>query len=542
MLKDFEIANQNKMEEIKKIGAKLSLKEEELELYGNYKAKINTQRKLQKSKLILVTSMNPTPYGEGKTTVAIGLHDALRRLKENSVLALREPSLGPVFGLKGGATGGGYAQVTPMEDINLHFTGDFHAITTANNLISAAIDNSLFQENPLNLDKEKIYFTRAIDMNDRTLRNITIGQKETKNGIERQEKFTITAASEIMSTICMSKDLEDLRKNIDKIIIGKNIKNEYVYVKELGITGAVIALLKDAIKPNLVQTLEKNPVIIHGGPFANIAPGVNSIIATNLALSLGNITITEAGFGFDLGGFKFLDIVARKNDLIVSGIVFVVTLRGIKHHVEDETLNEMEKIKKGFSNVVAHINNLDLLEIPYVITLNQFEEDKEEEIEFLNELLKPYHKKIIPNKVFTEGGKGALNLAKEVLKMDNQKMKYIYQKENTIKEKIEIVSKKILHASKINYTDLAQEKIEEAQKEFSELPICIAKTQYSVSDDPKKLGNPTDYQITVKDIRVYNGAGFITVYLGNILTMPGLSKHPAAMDIDIENEKIINIF
>lgn len=543
MLKDYEIAEKNQMENIKIIGEKLGIKEEQLVLYGNYKAKIKPQIKdSQNSKLILVTSMNPTPYGEGKTTVAIGLNDALRKKGINSLLALREPSLGPVFGVKGGATGGGYAQIVPMEEINLHFTGDFHAITTANNLISAIIDNSLYQDNPLNLDEEKIYFTRTIDMNDRTLRNITIGSGGKTNGIERKESFTITAASEIMSTLCMSKNIKELRTNLDKIIIGKNKLGEFVYVKELGITGSLLAILKDAMNPNLVQTLEKNPALVHGGPFANIAPGVNSISATLTALSLSDIVITEAGFGFDLGGFKFIDIVSRNHNLTVSGIVFVVTIKAIKHHANNEQLKEVEKLRLGFENIHAHIENLEMTKIPYVITLNKYNTDSEEEIEELKKILKDYHKELIINEVYEKGGDGALELADEVLKLENNKMEYLYKKEDSLTEKIEHVTKKLLHAKEVIYTPLAKEKIKEAEKKFPNLPICIAKTQYSISDDPKILGYPKDYTITVKDIRIYNGAGFITVYLGNILTMPGLSKHPAALDIDIKNEKIINIF
>lgn len=543
MLKDYEIAEQNQMLPIEEIGKKINLPKEELEFYGKYKAKIEPRElEEQTGKLILVTSMNPTPYGEGKTTVAIGLHDALRKMNVNSLLTLREPSLGPVFGIKGGATGGGYAQVVPMDEINLHFTGDFHAITTANNLISAMIDNSLYQDNPLNLDKEKIYFTRCIDMNDRTLRSIEVGLGAKTNGVERTEVFTITAASEIMSTLCMSKNLEELRENVDKIIIGKNKNNEYVYLKELGITGSVVALLKDAMKPNLVQTLEKNPVLVHGGPFANIAPGVNTILATKTALSLADIVITEAGFGFDLGGFKFLDIVSRNHNLTVSGIVFVVTLKAIKHHGEGENFTELEKLTRGFENVVAHLENLELLKVPYVVTLNHYNTDTKEEIEKLQELLKKYNKKLVINKVYEQGGEGAIELAKEVLKLENTKMQYLYENKDSIQEKIEKVAKKLLHAKEVVYSPLALEKIKDAEKYFSHLPICIAKTQYSISDDPKLLGNPKDYTLTVKDIRVFHGAGFITVYLGSILTMPGLSKTPSALNIDVKDGKIINIF
>ena len=542
MLKDYEIAQKNEIKNIKEIASVAGIAEENLEMYGNYKAKINKKCDWNpSSKIILVTSMNPTPYGEGKTTVAIGLHDALRRKGVSSLLTLREPSLGPVFGIKGGATGGGYAQVVPMEDINLHFTGDFHAITTANNLISAMIDNSLYQDNPLNLDKDKIYFTRTMDMNDRALRNIEVGVGGGTNGIERKEKFTITAACEIMSTLCLASDLEDLRNRLDKIIIGKNLQDEYVYVKDLGITGSLLALLKDAMKPNLVQTLEKNPVIIHGGPFANIAPGCNSVSALKLATSLSNLVITEAGFGFDLGGFKFIDILSRINQFNVSGIVFVVTLKAIKHHANNDELSEIEKIKKGFSNVEAHLKNLELLQIPYVITLNKYTDDTEEEINTLKDLLTPFNKEVVINNVYELGGEGALDLAEEVLKLDNKEMHYLYDINAPLKEKIETVCQKLLHAKEVEYSDVALEKIKDAEK-LEPMPICIAKTQYSISDDPKKLGDPEDYTVTVKDIRVYNGAGFITIYLGSIMTMPGLSKTPAALSIDVNNDKIINIY
>lgn len=543
MLKDYEIAHQNEMDLILNVAKKINLDEDEICCYGKYKAKIlKTISSNKKGKLILVTSMNPTPYGEGKTTVAIGLHDALRSKGISSLLTLREPSLGPVFGVKGGACGGGYSQVVPMEDINLHFTGDFHAITTANNLISAMIDNSLYQDNPLELSKDAIYFTRAMDMNDRVLRNIMVGCGSKTNGIERMEHFTITAASEIMSTVCMATDMEDLRSRLDKIIIGKNIHGDYVFVKDLGITGSLLALLSDAMKPNLVQTLEKNPVLVHCGPFANIAPGCNSISALQFALQESDVVITEAGFGFDLGGFKFLDIVSRNYNILVSGIVFVVTLKAIKHHAGDESLSSFDQIRKGFSNVQAHLDNLVCLGVPFVVTLNHYESDTKEEIDFLCELLKPYGKDLILNDVFVEGGNGALQLADAVLSLDNQQMHYLYDLKDSLTSKIETVCKTIFHADSVLYSDQALEKIKDADQYFPNLPICIAKTQNSLSDNAKVLGYPKGYSVKVQDIRVYHGAGFITIYLGNILTMPGLSKNPSACSIEYKNGEILNIF
>jgi len=538
MLKDYEIAHQNKPEKITKIASKINLSENDIECFGEIKAKIkNPIQTDQKGKLILVTAMNPTPYGEGKTTVAIGLHDALRDLGYSSLLTLREPSLGPVFGVKGGATGGGYAQVVPMEDINLHFNGDFHAITTANNLISTMIDNTIYHGNSLDLDLENIYFTRTLDLNDRVLRDVTL-----KIGnYQRKEHFTITAACEIMSTVCLAKDLEDLRSRLNKIIIGKNNHQEYVYVKDLNITGSLLALLKDAIKPNIVQTLEHNPVLIHGGPFANIAPGCNSVIALKHALATSEYVLTEAGFGFDLGGFKFIDIICRTNQLKLDGIVFVVTLRALKHHGLS-TSNPLEQLKKGISNLDAHLENLNKMNISYIITLNKYDDDTEEEIEYLKNYLANQNISLIINTVYQHGGKGALELASKVIELKDQPISYLYNIKDPLQIKIEKVCKTLLHAKEINYSSIALQKIKEAEKLFNDLPICIAKTQYSISDKKEMLGNPRDYDIMVKDIRIYNGAGFITIYLGNILTMPGLNQNPAATSIDVIENQIINIF
>lgn len=538
MLKDYQIATQNKMENIESITQKMNLTKDQIERYGDYRAKIkNPLSQTQKGKLILVTSINPTPYGEGKTTVAIGLYDALRRLKVNSMLTLREPSLGPVFGIKGGATGGGYAQVVPMEDINLHFNGDFHAITTANNLISAMIDNTLYHGNPLNLNPKEIYFTRTLDLNDRALRNIVIDNSK----YQRTEKFTITAASEIMSTLCMAKDIFDLRKRLDNLIIGKNLKGEYVFVRDLNIAGSLLALLKDAIKPNIVQTLEKNPVLVHGGPFANIAPGCNTVSALNHALAISDIVITEAGFGFDLGGFKFLDIVSRMNNFNVNGIVLVVTLKALKHHGKEKD-TPLEQLRAGLKNLEAHIENLKRTQVPFIVTLNKYIDDNEEEISILKDYVEQQGLSFVKNSVYTDGGKGALDLAKEVLKLNGQKIHYFYDLKDSLENKIESVCTKLLHAGTVEYSEIAKKKIKDIDKHFKNLPICIAKTQYSISDQKDLLGNPRDYTVTIKDLRVYNGAGFITVYLGDIMTMPGLPTHPAAEQIDVDNDQVINIF
>ena len=538
MLKDYEIAKQNKMENIESIAKKMNLSKDEIEMYGNYKAKIkNPLTQKQKGKLILVTSINPTPYGEGKTTVAIGLYDALRSKNINAMLTLREPSLGPVFGVKGGATGGGYAQVVPMEEINLHFNGDFHAITSANNLICAMIDNTLYHGNTLNLNPDEIYFTRTIDLNDRALRNITINDSK----YQRKEKFTITAACEIMSTVCMAKDMSDLRDRLNNLIIGKNKEGKYVFVRDLNITGSLLALLKDAIKPNIVQTLEKNPVLVHGGPFANIAPGCNTVAALNHALAISDIVITEAGFGFDLGGFKFLDIVSRMNHFNVSGIVLVVTLKALKHHGKEKN-TPLEQLKEGLKNLDAHMENLNLTEVPYIVTLNKYSDDTEEEIETLKNYVDQKGISFVINNVFELGSKGAMDLAMEVLKLDGKKIHYFYNLTDSLEEKIEKVCKKLLHASTINYSEIAKKKLEDIDSHFKNLPICIAKTQYSISDQKDLLGNPRDYTVTIKDLRVYNGAGFITVYLGDIMTMPGLPIHPAAELIDVDNDTVVNIF
>ena len=533
---DIEIASSIKKANIIDIAKKLNI-EEYIELYGNDKAKIrfNEINKDSIAKLVLVTSINPTPYGEGKTTVSIGLNDGLNYLKENSIAVLREPSLGPVFGIKGGATGGGYSQVVPMEDINLHFTGDFHAITSANNLISAAIDNHLYFGNELKIDKSRICFKRCLDMNDRALRVVTLN--------DRVENFNITAASEIMSILCLSSDFNDLKKRLANILIAYNEEGNPIYAKDLKLEGSLSVLLKDAIKPNLVQSLEQNPIIIHGGPFANIAHGCNSIIATKLGLKLADYVITEAGFGSDLGAEKFLDIKCRMGDLKPNCIVIVATIKALKYNgdvsKEDILKPNLEALKIGISNLEAHINSMKLYTNNIVVTLNKYSTDTEEEINFVKDYVKDKNVRFAVNDAYSKGGVGAVDLAKEVIEACKEEIDFntLYDSNISIKEKIEIIAKNIYHAGKINYSNIALEKIKEFERlGYSNYPVCIAKTQYSLSDDPKKLGYPKDFEINVRDVNIYTGAGFIVVYLGDIMTMPGLSRSANYERIDINKK------
>lgn len=534
---DIEIARNTKLEKIEEIAHKINIENDDLECYGKYKAKISNSiyKKLEKKdngKLILVTAINPTPLGEGKTTVSIAIADGLSKIGKKSILALREPSLGPVFGIKGGATGGGYSQVIPMEDINLHFTGDFHAITSANNLICAALDNHIFQGNALNIDESKIVFNRCLDVNDRALKDITIHSKN----YERKEKFDITAASEIMAILCLAKDINDLKDKLDNILIGYNKDNKPVFVKSLNITGSLLVLLKDAIKPNLVQTLEHNPVIIHGGPFANIAHGCSSIISTTTALKLSDYCITEAGFGSDLGALKFFDIKCRNNNLMPFATVLVTTIKALKYNGHD-SLNE------GIANLKAHIDILKHLTKNIVVCLNKFDNDSNEDIEFVKNYCQEQNVRFAISTAYKDGGVGATNLAKEVLSFDNQEVyKPLYNIKDTIKEKVSSVVKKIYKASNINYTEESLKTIKNLEdNNLDKLPICIAKTQYSISDDKDKLGNPENYEVTVKNIKLYNGAGFITVYLGNIITMPGLPKQPNYEKISLEQDEVVGL-
>lgn len=533
---DIEISQNSHKEKIINLAKKLEI-ENNLELYGDLKAKINFNdiKSDKNGKLILVTSINPTPYGEGKTTVSIGLHDGLCKLNKKSLAVLREPSLGPVFGIKGGATGGGYSQVVPMEDINLHFTGDLHAITTANNLVSAAIDNHIYFGNELDIDLERICFKRCMDMNDRALRIVNLNNRE--------DNFNITAASEIMSILCLSNDFKDLKKNLANILIAYNKKGKPIYSRDLKLEGALATILKDAIKPNLVQTLENNPVIIHGGPFANIAHGCNSIIATKLGMKLADYVVTEAGFGSDLGAEKFLDIKCRKANLKPNCIVIVATIKALKYNAgvskEDILKENINALKEGISNLKVHIENMQNYTKNIVVTLNKYNNDTEEEIEFVKNYVEKMNVPFTINNSFAKGGEGSIELANKVIETCNEEndFKVLYEENLSIQEKINIIATKIYHAKNINYTEVALDKIKTLEKQnLDKLPICIAKTQYSISDNPKLLGYPKDYEITVKDINIYTGAGFIVAYLGSIMTMPGLSRNANYENIDIDED------
>lgn len=545
MKTDIEIAREKELIPIEKIAKKIGIKKEDLEMYGKYKAKIEIKEEGKpKAKLILVTSTNPTPYGEGKTTMSIGIADALWKLKKKTLVTLREPSLGPVFGMKGGATGGGYAQVVPMEDINLHFTGDIHAITTCNNLLCAAIDNHLFQGNELDIDENTICFPRAMDMNDRSLRNITIGKGKTN--FERNDSFVITVASEIMAIFCLSKDLMDLKKRLGNILIAFNKKGKPIYAKDLHIEGAMTLLLKDAIKPNLVQTLEGNPAIIHGGPFANIAHGCNSLIATKLSMSLADYVVTEAGFGSDLGAEKFLDLKCQLGGLKPDVIVVNATIRSIKYNglcpKEELYTPSLEYLEKGIENLLVHIENMKKISNHVVVCLNHFYKDTAEEVNFVKEKVEALNVPFHASYAFEKGGAGSLDLAKEIVSLCEKKATYkpIYSLADSIQEKIKKVTTEIYRASDIIYTKEALESLKRIEKIADKnMPICIAKTQYSLSDDPKKLGHPKDFSMTVRDLKLCSGAGFIVVFMGNIMTMPGLSKEPAYKLMDIDKNNII---
>lgn len=529
---DIEIAHSVKITPIKDIANNIGI-EEYLEYYGDYKAKINyDQIKGEPGKLILVTATSPTPFGEGKTTISIGLLDALCQKGINAIASLREPSQGPVFGIKGGATGGGYSQVIPMEDINLNFTGDFHAITAANNLLCAAIDNHLYQGNELNIDENRIMFNRCLDVNDRALKDITIHSKN----YERQEKFDITAASEIMAILCLAKDVNDLKIKLDNILIGYTKDSKPLFAKDLNVTGSMLVILKDAIKPNLVQTLEHNPVIIHGGPFANIAHGCSSIIATNTALKLGDYCITEAGFGSDLGALKFFDIKCRANNLMPDVTILVTTIKALKYNGQDN-------IQTGIENLKAHLDILKNMTKNIIVCLNKYANDTEEEINYVKEYCHNENVRFAISTAYIDGGVGAIPLADEVLAItEKENYHKLYDLNIPCQEKISRIIKDIYHAKKINYTKEALDIIATLEKDnLDKLPIVIAKTQYSISDNKDLLGNPKDYEVTVKNIKIYNGAGFITVYLGNIITMPGLPKSPNYERISIENNEIIGL-
>ena len=544
---DIEIARSINPKNITEVAKELGI-EDKIELYGNDKAKISLDllNKKRNSKLVLVTAINPTPMGEGKTTVSISLNDALCKLGKKSILALREPSLGPVFGIKGGATGGGYAQVMPMEDINLHFTGDFHAITTANNLLCSVIDNHIYQGNTLNIDK--VIFKRCLDLNDRQLRVINTGLSKEKNTKERIDGFDITAASEIMAILCLSKDLNDLKRRLGNIVIGYDTKGKEITARMLKADGAMTVLLKDAIKPNLVQTLEGNPCIIHGGPFANIAHGCNSVIATNIAMSLGDITITEAGFGADLGAEKFLDIKCRNINTHPDAVVLVATIRSLKYHggmpKEDIAKESIDYLEKGINNLYKHIHNLkEVYGLNIVVAINRFSADTNKEINYLEEKLNKIDVDYAVTDGYSLGSDGSIELARKVLDNINKpnNFNYVYDINDSIKEKIYKVSTKIYGAKDVEYSDIALEKLS-LLEEHNNIPICIAKTQYSLSDDPKNLDPKEDYNIHVTDLVLKAGAEFIVVLTGDIMTMPGLPKVPNSENIDIIDNVTIGIF
>lgn len=545
---DIEIARSVKSKDITEI-AKIIGIENKIELYGSNKAKISLDllNKKRNSKLILVTAINPTPMGEGKTTVSISLNDALCKLGKKSILALREPSLGPVFGVKGGATGGGYAQVIPMEDINLHFTGDFHAITTANNLLCSVIDNHIYQGNTLNIDK--VIFKRCLDLNDRQLRVINTGLSKEKNTKERIDGFDITAASEIMAILCLSKDLNDLKRRLGNIVIGYDNKGKEITARMLKADGAMTVLLKDAIKPNLVQTLEGNPCIIHGGPFANIAHGCNSVIATNIAMSLGDITVTEAGFGADLGAEKFLDIKCRNINTHPDAVVLVATIRSLKYHggmlKENIAKESIDYLEKGMNNLYKHIHNLkEVYGLNVVVAINRFSADTNKEISFLEEKLNKIDVDYAVTDGYSLGSDGSIELARKVLDNINKpnNFNYAYDINDSIKEKIYKVSTKIYGAKDVEYSETALEKLSLLEEKYNNVPICIAKTQYSLSDDPKNLDPKKDYNIHVTDLVLKSGAEFIVVLTGDIMTMPGLPKVPNSENIDIIDDVTIGIF
>ena len=554
---DIEIAQEAQMLDIREVAAKVGVAEDDLELYGKYKAKISDDlySKLEDKKdgkLILVTAINPTPAGEGKTTITIGLTQALNKMGKKSVAALREPSLGPCFGIKGGAAGGGYSQVVPMEELNLQFTGDFHAITSANNLLAAMLDNHIMHGNELRIDTKHIVWKRCMDMNDRTLRNIVIGMGGRMDGVMREDHFIITVASEIMAVLCLAKDMKDLKERLGRVIVAYNVDGEPVTADDLKATGSMAALLADAIKPNMVQTLEHTPVLVHGGPFANIAHGCNSVRATRLALKLSDYAVTEAGFGADLGAEKFLDIKCRLSELKPDAVVIVATVRALKYNggVAKDKLNEenMDALKAGIVNLDKHIENMQKFGIPVVVTLNAFITDTQEEYEFIKKHCEDAGCEFALAKVWEKGGEGGLELAEKVIaSIENKKAEYkpIYEDSDSLKEKIEKVAKEIYGADGVTYDDAATKELQHIeQMGFGNFPVCIAKTQYSLSDNPKLLGRPENFTINVREAYVDAGAGFVVILTGKILTMPGLPTHPAAENINYDEElgKITGLF
>ena len=546
---DIEIAQEAVMENIASVAAKVGISSDDLEMYGKYKAKISDDvfKKLdnkQDGKLILVTAINPTPAGEGKTTISIGLTEALCKMGKNAVAALREPSLGPCFGIKGGAAGGGYAQAVPMEDLNLHFTGDFHAITAANNLLAAMLDNHIMHGNELRIDTKRVVWKRCMDMNDRALRNIVIGLGNKTDGVVREDHFIITVASEIMAILCLAEDMADLKKRLSKIIVAYNMDGDPVTASDLKAVGSMAALLKDAIHPNMIQTLENTPVLIHGGPFANIAHGCNSVRATKLALKLGDYAVTEAGFGADLGAEKFMDIKCRLSGLSPDAVVIVATVKALKYNggVPKDQLGKenLEAVKKGIVNLDKHIENIKKFGVPVVVTLNSFITDTEAEYQFIKEHCEALGCEFALSSVWAKGGEGGLELAGKVLEtLDNKKsdFKPIYKDEASLKDKIETVAKEIYGAASVSYSDAASKELKHIEEMgFGNLPVCMAKTQYSLSDNPSLLGRPEGFDLNVRDVYVNAGARFVVVLTGKILTMPGLPKSPAAERIDYDEE------
>ena len=555
MKTDVEIAQEAEMRPIQEIAAKLGITEDELELYGKYKAKVTPEayahvKKQPNGKLILVTAINPTPAGEGKTTTSVGLADAFHRLGKKTAVALREPSLGPCFGLKGGAAGGGYAQVVPMEDINLHFTGDFHAITTAHNLLAAVIDNHIQQGNALDIDVRCIVWKRVLDLNDRALRNVVIGLGGKAHGVPRETGFDITVASEMMAILCLSTSLMDMKRRLGEILVAYSRDGRPIRAKELGVTGALTLLFKDAIKPNLVQTLEGTPAFVHGGPFANIAHGCNSVMATQYALKFADVVVTEAGFGADLGAEKFLDIKCRFAGLKPDAVVIVATVRALKMHgglpKTDLATVDMSALEKGLANLTKHIENIQKYGLPAVVAINAFPTDTKEELDFVEQACNKLGAEVALSEVWAKGGEGGLELAKKVLAATEQpnNFHFIYDVEKSIPEKIETITREIYGGDGVDFTPAAKKQLAEIEElGFDKMPICMAKTQYSLSDDAAKLGRPTGFRITVKELRVSAGAGFIVALTGNILTMPGLPKHPAAENMDIDEDgKITGLF
>lgn len=552
---DIEIAQEAELYNIEKVAANYGIDRDEIEFYGRYKAKlsgefINRVQDNEDGKLILVTAINPTPAGEGKTTITVGLGQAFGKLGKKAIIALREPSLGPCFGVKGGAAGGGYAQVVPMEDLNLHFTGDFHAITSANNLLAALLDNHIQQGNALNIDTRQIIWKRCVDMNDRVLRNVVVGLGAKTDGYVREDHFVITVASEIMAILCLSTDINDLKERLSRIIVAYDVSGKPVTAKDLQAVGAMAALLKDAIKPNLIQTLEHTPALVHGGPFANIAHGCNSVIATKTALKMADYCITEAGFGADLGAEKFLDIKCRKAGISPDAVVLVATIRALKYNggVKKENLNNenIDALKIGIANLEKHITNLQKYGIPVVVTLNAFVSDTEAETTYVKEFCENLGASFALAKVWENGGDGGIELANKVLEALEKpsKFKFLYNDELSLTEKINTIAKEIYGANGVDILPSASKKIAKIEElGFGNLPVCVAKTQYSLSDDPTKLGRPENFNISVRDAYVCAGAGFVVMLTGDVMTMPGLPKSPAAFNIDVDEEgKITGLF